>query len=60
LIITVDCGTRDIDVIKHGKEVGVDIIVTDHHAVPDEMPNDAVAIINPKRPDCEYCYKNLA
>lgn len=60
LIITVDCGTRDIEVIKHAKEVWVDIIVTDHHAVPDVIPEEAVAIINPKRDDCNYLYKNLA
>lgn len=61
LIITVDCGTRDVDVIKYWKELWVDIIVTDHHAVPDENVWDyAIAMINPKRPDCEYIYKNLA
>ena len=60
LIITVDCWTRDIDVIKHAKKLGVDIIVTDHHAVPDVIPEEAVAIVNPKRPDCEYPFKWLA
>ena len=60
LIITVDCGTRDIDVIKHAKKLWVDIIVTDHHAVPDEIPEEAVAIVNPKRPDCDYPFKGLA
>ncbi len=60
LIITVDCGTRDIDVIKHAKKLWIDIIVTDHHAVPDEIPEEAVAIVNPKRPDCDYPFKGLA
>ncbi len=60
LIITVDCGTRDIDVIKHAKKLWIDIIVTDHHAVPEIIPEEAIAVINPKRPDCEYIYKNLA
>jgi single-stranded-DNA-specific exonuclease len=60
LIVTVDCGTRDIDVVKYAKQKGIDIIVTDHHAVPDEIPKEAVAIINPKRDDCNYLYKNLA
>jgi single-stranded-DNA-specific exonuclease len=60
LIITVDCGTRDIDVVKHAKELGIDIIITDHHAVPDIIPKEAVAMLNPKRPDCDYLYKNLA
>jgi single-stranded-DNA-specific exonuclease len=60
LIITVDCGTRDVDVIKHAKNLGVDIIVTDHHAVPDVIPEEAVAMVNPKRPDCNYPFKGLA
>lgn len=59
LIITVDCGTRDIDVITHAKKIWVDVIITDHHAVPENIP-EAIAIINPKRPDCEYIYKNLS
>lgn len=60
LIITVDCGTRDIEVVKHAKELGVDVIITDHHAVPEEIPKEAVALINPKRSECKYSYKNLA
>ena len=60
LIITVDCGTRDIDIIKHAKTLWIDIIITDHHAVPNIIPKEAVAMLNPKRPDCEYLYKNLA
>ncbi len=60
LIITVDCWTRDIDVIKYAKEKGIDIIITDHHAVPEVIPEEAVAIVNPKRDDCDYLYKNLA
>lgn len=60
LIITVDCGTRDIEVIQYAKSKGVDVIVTDHHAVPEIIPEEAVAIINPKREDCNYPSKNLA
>ncbi len=60
LIITVDCGTRDVDVVRYSKEKGIDIIVTDHHAVPDVIPEEAVAVINPKRPDCSYPFKWLA
>lgn len=60
LVITVDCGTRDIEVIKHAKSLGIDVIVTDHHAVPDEIPEEAVAIINPKRKDCNYPFKHLS
>ncbi|MDF1682814.1 MAG: DHH family phosphoesterase [Patescibacteria group bacterium] len=60
LIITVDCGTRDIEVVKYAKEKGIDVIITDHHAVPDVIPEEAIAVINPKRDDCNYLYKNLA
>jgi single-stranded-DNA-specific exonuclease len=60
LIITVDCWTRDIDIIKHAKSMWIDIIVTDHHAVPEVIPEEAIAIINPKRKDCEYPFKDLA
>ncbi len=60
LIVTVDCWTRDVEVVKYAKEKWIDIIVTDHHAVPEVIPEEAVAVINPKRPDCEYIYKNLA
>ncbi|RKW22896.1 single-stranded-DNA-specific exonuclease RecJ [Candidatus Gracilibacteria bacterium] len=60
LIVTVDCGTKDLDVITHAKNLGIDVIVTDHHAVPDIISEDAVAVINPKRDDCNYMYKHLA
>lgn len=60
LIITVDCGTRDIGVMKHAKKLWVDIIITDHHAVPEVIPEEVVALVNPKRPDCEYPFKGLA
>ncbi len=60
LVVTVDCGTRDIDVIKHAKKKWIDVIVTDHHAVPEVIPKEATAIVNPKRQDCIYPNKNLA
>lgn len=60
LIITVDCWTKDIDVIKYAKSLWIDVIVTDHHAVPDIIPEEAIAIINPKRKDCNYPFKWLA
>jgi single-stranded-DNA-specific exonuclease len=46
--------------IKYASSLGIDVIVTDHHAVPEIIPEEAVALINPKRPDCTYPYKNLA
>lgn len=60
LVITVDCGTRDIEVIKYAKSIWVDVIITDHHAVPEIIPEEAVAIINPKRTDCPYPFKHLS
>ena len=60
LIVTVDCWTKDLDVITHAKNLWIDVIVTDHHAVPDIISEDAVAVINPKRDDCNYMYKHLA
>lgn len=47
LIITIDCGTSDVEAIAHAKSKGVDVIVTDHHEPPEILP-EATAIINPK------------
>ncbi|MEN9920794.1 MAG: single-stranded-DNA-specific exonuclease, single-stranded-DNA-specific exonuclease [Candidatus Parcubacteria bacterium] len=47
LIITIDCGTSDVEAIAYAKEKGIDVIVTDHHE-PHEILPDAVAIVNPK------------
>lgn len=60
LVITVDCWTRDIEVIKYAKEKWIDVIITDHHSVPEIIPEEAIAIINPKRPDCSYPFKYLS
>ena len=47
LILTIDCGTSDVEAIAYAKEKGIDIIVTDHHEAP-EVPPEAYAIVNPK------------
>ncbi len=60
LVVTVDCGTRDIEPIKHAKTLGIDVIITDHHAVPDIIPTEVIGIINPKRKDSLYPFPNLA
>lgn len=60
LVITVDCGTRDIKPIRHAKKLGIDVIVTDHHAVPNEIPTEVIGILNPKRTDKNYPFPNLA
>lgn len=58
LIIILDCGIKAIDEIAYAKELGIDFIICDHH-VPDEVMPDAVAILNPKRPDDTYPFKHL-
>lgn len=60
LLITVDCGSRDREIVTDAKNKWLDIIVTDHHSVPDDMPLDAIAFVNPARPDCDYPFTGLA
>ena len=59
LIVSVDCGIRGADAARRARELGVDLIVTDHHEPDAELP-PALAVINPKRHDCGYPDKNLA
>lgn len=59
LIITVDCGSLSHREIERANELGVDVIVTDHHNVAEVSP-PAVATINPKRPDHKYPFIDLA
>ncbi len=59
LIVTVDCGSLSIDEIAHAKKLGVDVIVTDHHNLGDKLP-DAIAIINPKRTDHTYPFRDFS
>jgi single-stranded-DNA-specific exonuclease len=58
LIISLDCGIKSADLIAYAKEIGIDFIVCDHH-LPDKVLPPAVAILNPKQPDCNYPYKEL-
>jgi single-stranded-DNA-specific exonuclease len=59
LVISVDCGIRGMDAARRARELGVDLIITDHHEPDVELPC-ALAVINPKRHDCTYPDKNLA
>jgi single-stranded-DNA-specific exonuclease len=59
LIVSVDCGIRGADAARRARELGVDLIITDHHE-PDTVLPQALAVINPKRRDCAYPDKNLA
>jgi len=59
LVVSVDCGVGAIKEISFGKEIGLDVVVIDHHQVPrDATP--AVAVIDPRREDCTYPFKDLA
>src|SRR3989344_3154061 len=59
LIITIDCGIKDIKEIELAQKNNIDVIVTDHHIVGEILP-PAYAILNPKQNDCNYPDKNLA
>jgi single-stranded-DNA-specific exonuclease len=59
LIISVDCGIRGADAARRAQDIGVDLIITDHHEPDAELPQ-ALAVINPKRHDCSYPDKYLA
>src|SRR6185503_18297087 len=59
LVVSVDCGIRSSEAAARARELGLDLIVTDHHEPEGTLP-DALAVINPKRRDCTYPDKNLA
>lgn len=59
LIIALDCGIRSIDKINYAHTLGIDFIICDHHLPGDELPK-AAAVLDPKRSDCEYPFKELA
>ena len=58
LVIILDCGIKAIQEIDYARSIGIDFIICDHH-VPDEVMPPAVAILNPKRPDDSYPFKDL-
>jgi single-stranded-DNA-specific exonuclease len=58
LIVSVDTGIRAAEVVRRANQLGIDVIVTDHHLPENELP-PAVAVLNPNRPDCAYPEKNL-
>lgn len=59
LIITLDCGIKAVEKVAYANSKGIDVIVCDHHTPGDELP-DAVAVLNMKRHDCSYPYKDLS
>jgi single-stranded-DNA-specific exonuclease RecJ len=58
LIIALDCGIKAIDKVAYARQRGVDFIIGDHHLPGDHLP-DAIAVLDPKRTDCRYPYKEL-
>lgn len=59
LVVSLDCGIKAIEKVALAKELGVDFIICDHHTPGDILP-PAVAILDPKRSDCDYPYKELS
>ncbi len=59
LIIAMDCGIRAVPQVRAAQHHGIDFIICDHHLPEAEIP-DAVAVLDPKRPDCAYPYKELS
>jgi single-stranded-DNA-specific exonuclease len=59
LVIVLDCGIKAVEKIRQAKEEGIDFIICDHHN-PDETIPEAVAVLDPKRSDCSYPYKDLS
>ena len=59
LIITLDCGIKAVEKVAYAASKGIDVIVCDHHTPGDELPQ-AIAVLNMKRDDCPYPYKDLS
>ena len=59
LMITVDCGITGDEEVAFANSIGMDVVVTDHHECKETLP-DAVAVVDPHRPDCPYPFKHLA
>ncbi|MEL0300549.1 MAG: single-stranded-DNA-specific exonuclease RecJ [Flavobacteriaceae bacterium] len=58
LIIALDCGIKAVDKVAYAKEKGIDFIICDHHLPGEELPQ-ATALLDPKRPDCDYPFDEL-
>ena len=59
VVVSVDCGIRSQEASKRANELGIDLVITDHHEPEAELP-PALAVINPRRHDCPYPFKDLA
>jgi single-stranded-DNA-specific exonuclease len=59
LMVSLDCGIKSKELIQYAKEKGIDFIICDHHRPDNNLP-EALAVLDPKRSDCEYPYKELS
>jgi len=59
IVITLDCGIKAVEKVKYARSKGIDVIICDHHYPGDEIPK-ALAVLDPKQPDCGYPYKDLS
>ena len=59
VVITLDCGIKSADKVRYARTKGLDLIICDHHYPGDEIPK-AIAVLDPKQPDCGYPYKELS
>jgi len=59
LVIVLDCGIKAVDKIAYAKQLGIDFIICDHHNPDDSIP-EAIAVLDPKQPGCNYPFKDLS
>ncbi len=59
LIIALDCGIKAVDKVEYARQKGIDVVICDHHLPGDTIP-DAVAVLDPKQPQCDYPFKELS
>lgn len=59
VVITLDCGIKAVEKVKYARSKGLDVIICDHHYPGEEIPK-ALAVLDPKQPDCNYPYKELS
>ena len=59
LLITVDCGISSREQVSRAADAGIDVIITDHHKIPEGFPDRAFAVLHPLQPGCDYPFKGL-
>jgi single-stranded-DNA-specific exonuclease len=59
LMVALDCGIKAVEMVEYAREKGIDLIICDHHLPGEKIP-DAVAVLDPKKPNCPYPYKELS